>query len=82
MLSTIYASRKNRSLLSTKWVKLTPKISPYWSWHLDYEESSVGGQRGFKVQLWCVKEFTGIKRFIQSLLFINSSVISLKIERI
>ena len=27
MLSTISASRKNKSLFSTKWVKLTPKIS-------------------------------------------------------
>ena len=37
MLSTIYASRK-MSLLSTKWVKLTPEISHYFgSWHLGYK---------------------------------------------
>ena len=30
MLSTISASRKNRSLFSIKWVKLTPKISHFF----------------------------------------------------
>ena len=29
MLSTISTSRKNKFLLSTKWVKLTPKISHF-----------------------------------------------------
>ena len=56
MLSTISVSRKTRSLLSTKWVKLTSKISHFfgpgtWTMNNSIENTFLKDQRGLSPKL-------------------------------